>query len=297
MDKNTLTGIVLIALLFLGFMWLTPKSEPAAQQITQNAETSQTIQYTGTDSLTVSELGWLKENVRSNGKAVYSDSVATATLSGKNYNISLRGETLSGTITLDGVVLNITDVLNKNLSVMSVEQQRKAIELIKQTINTVGQYGKFAQFLSGNDSVICLENEALALQISSKAGTISRAELKQYESEYNVEETDTTKHKVVLFENETNNLSYVINVPQALNTDDFYFTPKQVNDSTVLMTLDIAEDAYWGIKYTLPKGENYVVKIDIVQKNLDKVLHSNNPTMGVNWTQQMVMTVKSVKLK
>lgn len=288
MDKNTLTGIVLIALLFLGFMWLTPKPEPTAQPITENQEVVQQPVTLGADSLTASELGWLKENIRSNGMtAANGDSVATTTLSSVNYNLSLRGDILSGTITVDETVLNINDVLNKDLTKMSVEQQRAAVELIKQTINTVGKYGKFAQFLAGKDEVLTLENDALSLQLSSKAGTISRAELKKYDSEYNAEESDTTKHKVVLFENGTNDLNFIINVPQALNTSDFYFTPKQESDSTVLMTLNLAPDAYWGIRYTLPKGENYVVKIDIVQQNLDKVLRSNNPTMGVEWTQQI----------
>lgn len=287
MDKNTLTGIVLIALLFLGFMWLTPKPEPSTQQISQNTETQQQTSYVGADSLSQSELGWLKENIRANGKTIYNDSIATTVLSSTNYNISLQGDKLLGTIKIDNIDFNINDILNKDLSKITVDQQRRAISLLKQTIETVGQYGKFAQFLSGNDSVVTLENDALSLQLSSKAGTITRAELKKYDSEYNIEESDTTKHKVVLFENGTNDLNFVVNVPQALNTRDFYFTPKLVNDSTVLMTLDLAEDAFWGIKYTLPKGENYIVKIDIVQQNLDKVLHSNNPTMGVEWKQQI----------
>ena len=92
MDKNTLTGIVLIALLFLGFMWLTPKPEPSTQQISQNTETQQQTSYVGADSLSQSELGWLKENIRANGKTIYNDSTATTVLSSTNYNISLQGD-------------------------------------------------------------------------------------------------------------------------------------------------------------------------------------------------------------
>ena len=40
MDKNTITGLVLIGLLFLGFMWLSPEPE---QTQSSNDITTQTV--------------------------------------------------------------------------------------------------------------------------------------------------------------------------------------------------------------------------------------------------------------
>ena len=40
MDKNTLTGLLLMGLVFLGFMWLTPKNENAGGETAgQTADT------------------------------------------------------------------------------------------------------------------------------------------------------------------------------------------------------------------------------------------------------------------
>lgn len=288
MDKNTITGLVLIGLLFLGFMWLSPKPEQNAGNSVET-ETQQTTNTTiTTDTLSASELGWLKENIRTTGAVQVKDSVASYALSGNGYDLVLCNDKISGTLTIDGKdVVNFEDVMSQDLTKMTAVQQRKAIDTLRNTINTIGKYGKFAQFLSGNNEVLKLENDVLALELSSKAGTISRAELKQYYSEYNADETVTDKHKVVLFENGSNDLNFVINTPQALNTKDFYFRPQQLNDSTVLMTLNLSEDSYWGVKYTLPKGENYVVKIDIVQHNIGKEVLSNSPIFGLDWSQNV----------
>lgn len=288
MDKNTITGLVLIGLLFLGFMWLSPEPEQtqSSNDITTQTETTATAM--GVDSLSASELGWLKENIRTAGAVAVKDSAVNYNLKGAGYDLTLSGEAISGTLTLDSKdVVNYDDVMAKDLTKMTAVQQRKAIDMLRNTINTLGKYGKFAQFLSGDEQTVTLENDVLALQLNSKSGSISRAELKQYESEYNADETVSDKHKVVLFENGSNNLNFVINTPQALNTGDFYFRPQQLNDSTVLMTLDLSKDAYWGIKYTLPKGENYVVKVDIVQHNIGKEVLSNSPILGIDWRQDV----------
>ena len=288
MDKNTITGLVLIGLLFLGFMWLSPKPEPTSVNSGDAAQTEQVNTVSnGLDSLSQSELGWLKENIRANGAVSVVDSVATYNLAGDGYNLSLSNDKISGTISLGGETINYSDVVAQDLTKISAAQQRKAVETLRNAINTIGKYGKFAQFLTGKDEVLKLENDVLALELNAKAGTISRAELKKYDSEYNADETVNDKHKVVLFENGSNNLDFVINTPQSLNTKDFYFRPQQLNDSTVLMTLNLAQDVYWGIKYTLPKGENYVVKIDVVQKNIGKEVLSNSPILGVEWNQDL----------
>lgn len=290
MDKNTITGLVLIGLVFLGFMWLSPKQEPqSASDSDKTAQTQQTAQTAQSiDTLSASELGWLKENIRTNGNVQVKDSVATYSLKGNGYDLRLEGDVISGSVTINGnETLDYQSIVNADLTKLTVAQQRKGVEHLRNTITSIGKYGKFSQFLSGEDKVVKLENDVLALQLNAKTGTISRAELKKYDSEYNADETVKNKHKVVLFENGSNNLDFIINAPQALNTKDFYFTPRQLNDSTVLMALEFAPDVYWGVKYTLPKGDNYVVKIDIVQKNIGEEVLSNSPILGVEWTQKM----------
>ncbi len=53
------------------------------------------------------------------------------------------------------------------------------------------------------------------------------------------------------------------------------------------MALQLAPDAYWGIEYTLPKGESYVVRMRVVQKNMAALVQSNNRNLGFSWTQDL----------
>ena len=151
----------------------------------------------------------------------------------------------------------------------------------------MGRFGKFARFLSGRDTVVKVENDALALQISAKSGSITRAELKKYDTEYSSVETEKRKEKVVIFQDSTNSMAFGLPLPQDISTRDLYFTPRVLNDSTVLMALEMTPDAYWGIEYTLPKGENYLVRMRIVQKGMAPIVQSNNRNLRVDWKQDI----------
>ena len=151
----------------------------------------------------------------------------------------------------------------------------------------MGRFGKFARFLSGRDTVVKVENDALALQISAKSGSITRAELKKYDTEYSSVETEKRKEKVVIFQDSTNSMSFGLPLPQDISTRDLYFTPRVLNDSTVLMALEMTPDAYWGIEYTLPKGESYLVRMRIVQKGMAPIVQSNSRNLRVDWKQDI----------
>ena len=65
-----------------------------------------------------------------------------------------------------------------------------------------------------------------------------------------------------------------------------------VNDSTILMSLPVADGAFWGIEYTLPKGDSYVVGIKIVQQGMAQVVESNNRNLQINWHQDLIRQEK-----
>ena len=58
------------------------------------------------------------------------------------------------------------------------------------------------------------------------------------------------------------------------------------------MALPVAEDAYWGIEYTLPKGDSYVVDMKVVQKNMAPYIESNNKNLGIDWHQELIRQEK-----
>ena len=289
MDKNTIYGLLLMAAIFFGFMWLQPKNEnPDAQKnATDDAPAAQSAS-SGADSLSASEREWLVSNIAENGTVkVLADSSRVTTIDENGLHLTLRGDSISGTVEVGGRQLQYADIVNRNLGKISIAEQRNGIEILRARSASMGRFGKFARFLSGRDTVVKVENDALALQISAKSGSITRAELKKYDTEYSSVETEKRKEKVVIFQDSTNSMSFGLPLPQDISTRDLYFTPRVLNDSTVLMALEMTPDAYWGIEYTLPKGESYLVRMRIVQKGMAPIVQSNSRNLRVDWKQDI----------
>ena len=292
MDKNTLIGLLLMAAVFFGFMWFAPKDKiDIPEEEPQTTET--VVPVAAIDSLSPSELKWLVRNITDHGNPITgNDSVTLINYSNDVVNLSTDGNKVTGDVIVDGVKLDWQDIENADLSKMTAVQQRKAIEIVRAASAEIGRYGKFAPFLAGTDSIVKLENDVLALELSTKSGTVTRAELKKYYTEYTPDETKKRKEKVVIFEKGTNTLQFQIPLSQEIATGDLYFKPTVLNDTTVLMALPIAEDAYWGIEYTLPKGDSYVVDMKVVQKNMAPYIESNNKNLGIDWHQALIRQEK-----
>ena len=282
-----------MAAVFFGFMWFAPKDkiEVPEEEIENTAQS--VVPVAAIDSLSPSELKWLVRNITDHGNAVAAnDSATLMNYSNKVINLTTDGKSVSGTVLVDGKALDWKDIQAADLSKMTAAQQRKAIELVREASAEIGKFGKFAPFLSGNDTVVKLENDVLALDLSSKSGTVTRAELKKYDTEYTPDETKKRKEKVVIFEKGTNTLEFQIPLTQEISTGQLYFEPQILNDSTVLMSLPIAEDAFWGIEYTLPKGDSYVIRMRVLQKNMAPYIESNNRNLGVDWHQELMRQEK-----
>lgn len=287
MDKNTIYGLVLMAAIFFAFVWLSPKPEanPDAA-VTPDNVTENTV--SGVDSLTDTEREWLIKNIAENGKShLLEDGRHAVVLSQDGINLTLVGDSLFGTVTVDGKALDWADISALPDGRLDPAQHRAALATIRELSNSMGRYGRFAQFLKGDVKNLHLENDVIALDLTSLGGTISKAELKKYDTEYSADESKKVKNKVVIFEGNSNLMEYTLPVPQNVTTSGLYFTPRQVNDSTVRMTLDFADDTYWGIEYILPKGDSYVITMKVIQKNMQPVVQSNVRTLGLEWNQKI----------
>lgn len=282
-----------MAAVFFGFMWLSPRNEAVTEPELegQPAEVSQAV--ASIDSLSATEKEWLVKNIMENGEeVVLPDSTHASRISDGVINLVAVGNSVTGTVTVDGQTLDWADVCRADLKKMTVKQQQKAVEAVRNASLSMGRYGKFSRFLTGTDSVVNIENDVLKLQFSSKSGSLTRAELKKYYTEYSPDESKERKEKVVIFEGATNSFDFQLPLPQGVSTSELYFTPSMPNDSTVLMSLPLGDNAYWGLEYTLPKGDSYVVGIKVVQKNLAGIIESNNRNLGVNWHQDLMRQEK-----
>ncbi len=289
MDKNTLNGLLLMAAVFILFMWLTPKGTDKTNEADNkaNAEQQQTAPGT-TDALTPAENEWLVANISDNGSVkILPDSTRVASLSQAGIDLSVKGDSVFGTVSVNGRQIDWADIAKADLSKMSASEQRQAVEMVRNLSNNMGRYGKFAKFTTGENKTLRLENDVIALDLSSKSGSITKAELKKYDTEYSADETKKVKNKVVIFEGDHNKFNFRIPLPQPVETADLYFNPVKVNDSTVLMKLDVTENAWWGLEYTLPQGDNYVIKVKVRQENMANTVMSNNRNLGFEWTQDV----------
>lgn len=287
MDKNTLNALLLMLAVFVLFMWLSPKEQSTTEgEAEKPSVTAEAAVNVSVDSLTTQDREWLVNNIREHGKPV-ADHPGAYNLAQNGVNLTLDNGVVTGFVTVEGRNIDWADIANADTTKMTVAEQAKAIQTVRNETQAIGRYGKFSRFLSGNNKTVNLENDVLKLQLSSLTGSITRAELKKYDTEYNGDETNRTKHKVVLFEGDKNSFSFELPLPNAVETADLYFTPRQLNDSTVLMALEFGPDTYWGIRYTLAKGDSYLVKMDIVQKNMAPIAQSNNRTLGFSWSQDL----------
>lgn len=287
MDKNTIYGLLLMAAVFFGFMWLQPKKENPDSEAPRKDRTEQAAPA-GTDSLSETECQWLAENIAENGAvSIMADSSRVMTVKENGLDLTLRGDSIYGTVEVGGRSISYADIMARNLQTMTPAEHRQAVGILRGASTSMGRYGKFARFLSGTDTVVKLENDVLALQLSSKSGSVTRAELKKYFTEYSSVETEKRHDKVVIFEDTTDMMAFTIPLPQEVSTRDLYFTPRVLNDSTVLMALELTPTAYWGIEYTLPKGDSYLIRMRIVQKDMQPIVQSNNRNLTVDWKQDI----------
>lgn len=289
MDKKTLQGLVLIGLVFIVFMWLSPKQEqqPTPAQTKAEKEAVTEAQEDLPSILTAQEIDWIKENVNDNGESRTLPSGRTGrVLEGDGYCLTLDADTLTGTIDVAGKSLSVSSVIAAD-STVSEADRRLAVSRLNEIRTGVARFGKFAQFTNGKAQTLTLQNEVMSLSLSTLGAELTRAELKDYDTEYNPDETKKTKKKVVLFDNGTNKLSFTLPVNGDVKTSDLFFTPKEVTPTSVLMALDFPGNAWWGIRYTIKPGKDYVVNISIEQQGMDKALGSNGRELGVNWQQAL----------
>lgn len=286
MDKNTITGMLLMAAIIFGFMWLQQPSEEElaarrqqaeAQRVEaeKRAQAEQESRMLGNvDTISVSELNLLRAAIQQYGEA---GSMGEMTLKGDGVEVAVAGDELTGTIMLDGSAISVAEALSNTSSNPIIHN--RALAKLRTEVNRYVKNGVFAKCLTGTDSVVVLQNDSLKVEISAKGAIITSATLKKYKA-YNAPE-------VVLFDAATNSYSFGLNTnSQHFDTKDFYFTPVVLNDTSVLMQLDLGSGSKWGIKYTLPH-DSYVVNMEVLQENMQGIIPSNIPTMDFSWTQRI----------
>lgn len=285
MDKNSIIGLILMGLIIFGFTYINrPSAEELERQRiereqmqAQEAEKAADPGALKFDSITSAEVATIKSTIRELGVTDTLTGVSTLRVDKVDLRLTADNQ-LEGTVDADGRVVPVADILS-NSSALPVTVGVPATTNLRKALATVARYRGFARHITGDSTTVKLENKLLSLEISNKGGVISRATLRDYDS------YDSTK--VMLLSPETDMYSFTLtSANQRFETREFYFTPVQLNDSTVLMKLDLGDGATWGIKYTLPE-DGYLVDIDIIQEGMQSIIPSSVASMDFNWHQKM----------
>lgn len=284
-------GLLLMGAVILGFMWLNkpevdPNSPMPQEQLTTEQEKAVTDNELASpaDSLTVAEYNMLAGAIKQFGVA---DSTGRATFTAPDMQLSSDGRNIQGYVKVDSTDININYLITPELSSiqpLSPQVMDRAAAAVKARLRDLSQYRGFARYLQGTDTSVKLENDLIAVDLSTKGGMIARAELKKYDS--------YRGGNVVVCNKDNDNYSFILNsTDREFDTRDFYFTPVQESDSTVLMSLDLGGGASFGLRYTLAP-DSYVVKLDVVQKGMESVIPSSVVTMDFLWHQKMIRQEK-----
>lgn len=297
MDKNTLTGLVLMGVLIFGFMWINNnKQKQLQQQQQEQAEAAAKTQdenrpVLGVDSLTTAEVAAIPAIVREAGARVAgNDSVTRYDYSTAKVSLSYDGQTVSGTVKAGGRTLPYQTVAKGDFSDdVTVADRNEAIRNLREALDDAQRYGSFARYRSGKEQSVALKNSKLSLELTTRGGYISRATLLDYKTYLpeNQHSNVIDTADVEICRPGYNEYAFeLLSASQRFNTSELYFTPRQVNDSVVEMTLDLGDGAMWGLRYTLPE-DSYVVNMEVFQKGMQKIIPSSVATTTLYWKQTM----------
>ncbi len=277
MDKNTVIGMLLMCAVIFGFMYFQPKEEntPSKQQATTTENSTSKATNASIDTLTAAEMTLLD------------------TITAKNGAITFEGVTLNndngkatGTVKIDNKAIDLASLTQAKTD--DPRSQNLAVQAVKNVISKYAQASAFSANLSGEEKTIALENDSIKIEVNTKGGMVSRATLKGYKAYRTQEDYKNNKSVPVEIINPDNNsYSFTLNSnTQRYDTRDFFFTPEEKTDSSVTMSMNLEGGAKWSLRYTLVPG-TYMVRMEVVQRGMDKVIPTNISTMDFAWNQKI----------
>jgi YidC/Oxa1 family membrane protein insertase len=258
MDKNTIIGIVLIFLIFMGFsMFNNARLKKGYNEAVELAKTE----------IVNGNLEKAKTQYINALRFKPNDPVVLEELNKLNLELGITQapqttDTLSATeaTTLPTAIQETTEIADSSI------------------------YGSFAGSVRGENDFITLENNLLELKIALKGGRVYSARLKDYVTHDSM--------PLILFSGDSTifgfNFFTVDN--RVIQTNNLFFKPVSGEKSFVVtdqpqsvsLRLHAAEDKYIEFKYTLDP-DKYSVLFDVTFSNLEGILPSNQTNITLDW--------------
>ncbi len=258
MDKNTITGLVLIFLIFIGF------------SIFNSSRLNKTY-----EKVIVTADSLYSEGDLENARAEYINALRYKP---NSPDAIARVNEINQT-------LGFVQELPSADTVTSVVKSPDTSSLIlPDSILNVNRFGTFAASATGVDEYITLENNRIELKISLRGGRVYSARLKDFVTH--------DGKPLILFSGDSTEFGFNFFTAdnRAIRTNDLWFT--RVTDSKVVSATESAgsvvlrllagDDRYIEYNYTL-EPDKYTVDFNVTFKSMEGVIASNVNSITLDW--------------
>ncbi len=142
----------------------------------------------------------------------------------------------------------------------------------------------FYQALNGVAQDVVLKNEKVALTLSTKGGTLTKAVVLGFEDKDSAE-------NVTLFTEKEQKMNFMLaGKSDNIITQDLYFTPTNVTDRMVTMTAPAQNGGSLVLTYEL--GEDYMLHFSLIVNGLAGQFAPNYQTMDLQWVSKAIQQEK-----
>jgi len=259
MDRNTITGIILIFVVFIGFsIYNNNRLNKQYEKAIQVAES------------------YYEKGEFENSRAEYINALrfkpnqpeAIARVNEINFKLGINTETQkSDSVSMPAALPAAVEVPDTASIPVSGEQ-----------------YGVFSSSATGENEFITLENSKVELKISLKGGRVYSARLKDYRTHDSL--------PLILFDGDSTifGFNFFTTDNKAVQTNNLFFKPVNEQKSfdatsqtqVVKLRLIAGDDRYIEYSYTLAP-EKYMVEFDVTFKALNGIIASNQNSLTLDW--------------
>jgi YidC/Oxa1 family membrane protein insertase len=267
MDRNTITGIILIFVIFIGF----------------SIYNSSRLNKSYEKAITIAESRYAKGELEA-ARAEYINA------------LRFKPNQPDAIAKIDEIQLKLGIVPEIAKADTVVNQQPKTETLVTNTPEgptDANQYGVFAQAATGENDFLTLENNKVELKISLKGGRVYSARLKDYKTFDSL--------PLILFSGDSTvfGFNFFTTDNRAVQTNNLYFKPVsqqklfvvKSQPQSVLLRLMAGDDKYIEYKYTLAP-DKYMVDFDVTFKSMEGIIASNQNSLTLDWKMYITQQEK-----
>ena len=135
----------------------------------------------------------------------------------------------------------------------------------------------FHSAMKGAAQTVVLKNDKVELTLNSKGATVEKAVVKGFKDR-------NDNPDVTLFQGDEQQLNYTLSAKESnIATQDLFFVPTNVSDTTVTFTATAGEGKTITLDYQL--GRDYMLHMQLRVEGMAGLFSPNTQTMDVNWKE------------